>query len=223
MSRIGQVAVALALPVALAAEAATAQVAGIPVYYNPGGGTGLSAAANFGKPNKNDGSGTAWALTGGIGNGPFSLTATYGRRMPDFTGSTDFNTYGGTVSVRVLGGGLLPVSVAPQVGVGYSKIGGRSDVEIPIGVGVLLSPPLFPLKPWVAPRVQLTRMSGGGAASVNATSIGVSAGVNFNLLLGLGFHAAVDVLKPAKKLDPAQNTQTRIGVGAHFNFHVPMM
>jgi hypothetical protein len=220
MSRIGQVAVALVLPVALVAGTASAQVAGIPVYYNPGGGTGISAAANYGRPNADGGKGSAWALTGGFGSGPFSVTGSYGRRSP--SGGGDFNTYGGTVAFRLLGGGLLPLSVAPQIGVGYAKVGGFTDVEIPIGVGVAVSIPLFPIKPWIAPRVQLSRFSGGGLPSANATSYGVTVGANFNLLLGLGFHAAVDMLKLSKDLDPLQPTVTTIGVGAHFNFHLPM-
>lgn len=230
MRRIGQVAVALVLPAVLAAEAASAQVAGIPVYYNPGGGTGFSVAANVGKPNDDGGGGTAWALTGGLSNGPFSLTATYGHRNEGDVGTLngpDYNTYGGTLSFRVLGGGLLPLSIAPQIGVGIAKSGGVTDTEIPIGVGILISPPLFPIKPWIAPRVQLSRLSGLSGGSVNATSVGVSAGVNFSLLLGLGFHAAVDVLRQNKKLDfsavPEELTITTIGVGAHFNFRVPMM
>jgi hypothetical protein len=225
MSRIGQVAVALVLPVALVAGTASAQVAGIPVYYNPGGGTGISAAANFGRPNADGGKGTAWALTGGFGSGPISVTATYGHRNEGDVGTAtgpDYPTYGGTVSFRLLGGGLLPLSVAPQIGVGYAKVGGFTDVEIPIGVGVAVSIPLFPIKPWIAPRVQLSRFSGGGLPSANATSYGVTVGANFNLLLGLGFHAAVDMLKLSKDLDPLQPTVTTIGVGAHFNFHLPM-
>ena len=225
MRRIGQVAVALALPAVLVAGAATAQVDGIPVYYNPGGGTGFSVAANAGKTNDNGGGGTAWALSGGLGNGPFYVTATYGHRSLGDIGlitGVDYNTYGGTLSFRVLGGGLLPLSVAPQVGVGISKIAGVTTTNIPIGVGILISPPLFPIKPWIAPRVQLTRMSGGTGGSQSATSVGVSVGANFSLLLGLGFHAAVDMLKVSKDIDPAQPTATTIGVGAHFNFRLPM-
>ncbi|MEK6767892.1 MAG: hypothetical protein AABY85_02765 [Gemmatimonadota bacterium] len=225
MRRIGQVAVALVLPVVLAAEAASAQVAGIPVYYNPGGGTGFSVAANVGRPNDDGGGGTAWALTGGLGNGPFSLTASYGHRTEGDVGTLngpDYATYGGTLSFRVLGGGLLPLSVAPQVGVGISKVGGVTFTEIPIGVGVAVNVPLFPIKPWIAPRVQLSRMSGGGTTQ-NATNYGVTVGANFNLLLGLGFHAAVDMLKVSKDIDPSEPTATTIGVGAHFNFRVPMM
>jgi len=45
MHRFGKVAIAAALPLAVGAKALTAQVAGIPVYYNPRGGMGVSAAA----------------------------------------------------------------------------------------------------------------------------------------------------------------------------------
>ena len=51
----------------------------------------------------------------------------------------------------------------------------------------------------------------------------ISAGVNFNLLLGLGVHAVVDWGKVSSKLDPATPSSLTWGIGAHFNFHMPMM
>lgn len=213
----------LALGMAVVAEA---QVAGIPVYYNPSGGTGFSVAGNLGFPNDDAGGGNAYAVSGGLGAGPLYFTATLGRRDLDLAGVDAEMTYGATASLRLIGGGLMPVALGVQAGVGYIDVGGNSQIDVPIGVAIAPSLPLFPLKPWVAPRVQITRVdipSGTGTSTETATSLGLSAGVNFNLLLGLGFHAAIDVVKVSDKLDPDEPTATTFGIGAHWNFRVPLM
>jgi hypothetical protein len=214
---------ALALGMAAFAEA---QVAGIPVYYNPSGGTGFSVAGNLGFPNDDAGGGSAYAVSGGLGAGPLYFTATLGRRDLDQAGVDAEMTYGATASFRLIGGGLMPVAVAVQGGVGYVDFSGTTSLDIPVGVAIAPSLPLFPLKPWFAPRVHYTRVeipSGTGSSTESATSLGFSAGVNFNLLLGLGFHAAVDVVKVSDKLDPDEPTFTTFGIGAHWNFRVPLM
>jgi hypothetical protein len=224
MHRFGKVAIAAALPLAVGAKALTAQVAGIPVYYNPRGGMGVSAAANVGWQTAGTGGleGKAYALTGGLGAGPAYVTVSVGRFNPDPAGLDNEMTYGGTVSFKVFGGGVLPVSISAQAGVGYMKSGTDSYTSVPLGVGVGLNVPLFPIKPWVAPRVRLARTSGGGQSD-SETFFGVSAGADFNLLLGLGFHAAVDY-EPKKTVSGGEIPSTTVvGVGAHFNFRVPMM
>jgi hypothetical protein len=222
MHRFGKVAIAAVLPLAVGAKALTAQaVAGIPVYYNPRGGTGISAAANVGFLKSDAGDAKAYALTGGIGAGPAWITASFGRVNPEGPAEA-VNTYGGTVSVKLFGGGVLPVSIAAQAGVGILKSGGFTNTSIPIGVGIGLNVPLFPIKPWIAPRIRMDRVSGGGQSN-SETFLGVSAGADFNLLLGLGFHAAVDY-EPKKTVSGVAIPSTMVlGVGAHFNFHVPMM
>ena len=102
------------------------------------------------------------------------------------------------------------------------KLSGVTSSTIPVGIGLSVNPPMFPLKPWIAPRIEFMHLSGGGA-SVNASAFRVSAGVNFNLLLGLGVHAGVDWGKLPSKIDPGTPNTFIWGVGAHFNFHVPVM
>jgi hypothetical protein len=202
----------------------SAQVAGIPVYYNPRGGTGITAAANLGFLSSDAGDGKAVALTGGIGAGPAFITATVGQINPDTAGVDTEMTYGGTVSFKVFGGGLMPVAVAAQAGVGVVKFGDVTTTGIPVGVAVGLNLPLFPLKPWVAPRVRFARQSGGGQPSQSETLIGFSAGADFNLLLGLGVHAAFDWEAEKKENNVVTVPSTTVfGIGAHFNFRVPMM
>ena len=220
MRRIGRVMIAAALPLVAGATAARAQLAGIPVYFNPHGGTGFGVAANVGLPNSDAGGGTAYGVAGSLGAGPITVTAMVGGWKGTGFSSAQAS-FGGDVAYKVFGGGLLPIAVAVQAGYGSVKIpvGINSTVTqttIPLGVGLSFDPPLFPLKPWIAPRVDL--VSGGGS---NTTNFRISAGVNFNLLLGFGVHAAVDWGQ--KKVGSTTISPLILGVGAHFNFHVPMM
>lgn len=223
MTRIARITVAAAVPLAALATVAQAQLAGIPVYYNPRGGTGVGIAANVGVPNGDAGGGTAYGVAGSFGTGPVTLSAMIGAwKASDFGWAAAQTSYGGSVSYRLFGGGVLPVAVAVQAGYGMIKspnlpiIGSTTTTTIPVGVGISLDPPLFPLKPWIAPRIDF--VSGGGSSTSNFR---VSGGVNFNLLLGLGVHAAVDWGQ--KTVSGTTVTPLIWSVGAHFNFHVPMM
>jgi hypothetical protein len=222
MRRIGRVMIAAALPLVAGATAAQAQLSGIPVYFNPRGGTGVGVAANLGFPDNNAGGGTAYGVAGSFGAGPVTLTGMVGAWKPtNFTSAQ--TSFGADIAYRLFGGGLLPIAVGVQAGYGSIKLGGVTNSTIPIGVGLSFDPPLFPLKPWIAPRIEIQRFSGGSGGSVNASAFRVSAGVNFSLLLGLGVHAAVDWGKVPSKLNPATPSTLVWGVGAHFNFRVPMM
>jgi hypothetical protein len=222
MRRIGRVMIAAALPLVAGATAARAQLSGIPVYFHPRGGTGIGVAANLGFPDNNAGGGTAYGVAGSFGAGPVTLTGMVGAWKPSSISSAQ-TSFGGNIAYKLFGGGLLPIAVAAQAGYGTIKLAGVTSSTIPIGIGLSFDPPLFPLKPWIAPRIEVQRFSGGTGGSVNATAFRVSAGVNFNLLLGLGVHAAVDWGKVPSKLNPATPSTLIVGVGAHFNVHVPMM
>ncbi len=223
MRRIGRVMIAAALPLVAGTAAARAQLAGIPVYFNPAGGTGVGVAANLGFPNTNAGGGTGYGVAASVGGGPVTLTGMVGVRKWSGYSSTEAS-YGGDLAYRLFGGGLLPVAVGVQAGFGQVKIpvvtiAGSSTVTqttIPVGVGISFNPPLFPLKPWIAPHVDFTSVSGGGGST---STFHISGGVNFNLLLGLGLHAAVDW----GKIKGTTKSALTFGVGAHFDFHVPMM
>ena len=218
MRRIGRVIIAATLPVVAGATAARAQLAGIPVYFNPRGGTGVGVAADLGFPDNHSGGGTAYGVAGSFGAGPVTLTGMAGAWSP--TGFSAQTSFGADIAYRLFGGGMLPVAVAVQAGYGSVKapislVGTATRTTIPVGVGLSLDPPLFPLKPWIAPRIDFTSVSGGG----NSSTFHVSGGVNFSLLLGLGVHAAVDW----GKIQGTNQSALVWGVGAHFNFHVPIM
>jgi hypothetical protein len=221
MRRIGRVMIAAALPLVAGATAASAQLAGIPVYFHPRGGTGLGVAADLGFPNTNAGGGTAYGVAGSLGAGPLTVTGMVGAWKG--TGFSSAQTsYGGDVAYRLFGGGLLPVSVAVQAGYGAVKTPvplSTSTVTvttIPVGVGFGLTLGPFPLKPWIAPRIDFTSVSGGGGST---STFHVSGGVDYNLLLGLGVHAAADW----GKIKGSTKSALTFGVGAHFNLRVPGM
>jgi len=223
MRRLAQFAV-IAVLGAGAAGPLSAQVLGIPYYVNPRGGLGILAAANAGViASPSSSKGAAIALTGGVGAGPLFLTASVSQFNPKGAGS-NLTSYGGTAGMKLFGGGLVPVAIGVQAGVGYWKVsGGPGYTTIPVALGIGLNVPLFPIKPWIAPRIEFDRQgSYAGYSSSSTTRVGVSVGTDFNLLLGLGLHAAVDYL-PKKTGSTPLPSQTTLGVGVHFNFHVPMM
>ena len=215
MTRIGRVMIAAALPLVAGATAARAQLAGIPVYFNPRGGTGIGVAANLGFPDNNAGGGTAYGVAASFGAGPVTLTGMVGAwKGTGFSSSA--TSFGADIGYKVFGGGLLPIALGVQAGVGSIKnpLTNVTTTTIPIGIALSFDPPLFPLKPWIAPHVDFTSVSGSANGNLH-----VSAGVNFNLLLGLGLQAAADW----GKIKGTNLTAIVYGVGAHFNFHVPMM
>jgi hypothetical protein len=220
MRCIGRLTLAAALPLVGLATAARAQLSGIPVYFNPRGGAGVGVAGDLGFPNDKAGGGTAYGVSGSLGTGALTVTAMVGSRS--FTGISAQPSYGGNASLRLLGGGFLPAAVAVQAGFGTVKAAGVRTNTIPVGLGVSFDPPMFPLKPWIAPRWEFTNVTGLPTGNVSASGFRVSAGVNFNLLLGLGVHAAVDWGQVPSKLDPAKPSTLVIGVGAHFSFRMPL-
>jgi hypothetical protein len=129
---------------------------------------------------------------------------------------------GATANYKVFGGPLIPLSVTLQGGIGYSKPdvgilpGDESELRFPVGLGFALTipNPALAIHPWIAPRVDIVRLSGGGLSDTE-TNFGVSAGVELNLLSGLGAHAAYDRVF-LDGGDPGV-----FGLGAHYAFRIP--
>lgn len=203
---------------------ATAQLDGIPVYFNPKGGTGLTFAADYGRGVNNDsGKRDAFAARALLGVSAFSVGAGVGRASGE-------NSFQGTAAIRVFGGALVPVAVSLQAGLGYSKPGegaAESTVyNIPIGIGFGLNIPTpgFLFEPWVAPRFSLNRVEINGQSD-NQTGFGLSGGVTIGFAMGLALHAAVDWAD----LDSATFTSftlpsaqpMTIGVGVSYTFRLP--
>jgi len=210
----------LAVCLTAGGNAASAQVRGIPVYNN-GIPSGIAIYGDVGFPNSDAGKGTAFGVSGRAGFGPFGATAMLATFNPDGPGDNNVSV-GATLNYKIFGGPLIPLSVTLQGGIGYSKPdigllpGDEDELRFPVGLGFALTipNPALAIQPWLAPRVDIIRVSGGGLSDTE-TNFGISGGVELNLLNGLGVHAAYDLVF-ADGGDPGI-----FGLGAHYAFRIP--
>jgi hypothetical protein len=168
-----------------------AQVIGLPVR-NAGVGTGLGIAADIGFPNTDAGKGIAVGITGAIGLGPLGVTGSVATWNPKGPGGS-VESVGLTGNLKIFGGPLIPISVTAQAGAARFRQNGESNWHVPVGVGVALTipNPVFSIKPWLAPRLDLTRTSVSGNSSTE-TDFGISGGVDLGFLSGFTVRAMYD-------------------------------
>ncbi|MBA3894280.1 MAG: hypothetical protein H0X69_11410 [Gemmatimonadales bacterium] len=215
---------AILLAAVLGGRAASleAQVRGIPVY-NAGVPRGVGVYADVGFPNDEAGGGTAYAVTGRGGFGPFGATAMLSSYNPDGPGDADLSV-GATLNYRVFGGPLVPLAVTLQGGIGYAKpdVGALPDDDVtelrfPVGVGLALTipNPVLAIRPWLAPRLDIVRVSADGAEAQTDSEFALSGGIELNTLGGFGLHATYDAIFAEG------GTPGVFGVGAHYTFRVP--
>lgn len=211
-----QTTLGLTLALVLGAMPAAAQVRGLPVY-NSGIPTGLGLFGDIGFPNTAAGKGTTFGATAQLGVGQLGVTGTIAR----FDGS-DLNPnvtgLGGTVNYKFFGGPLVPLTATLQAGLGYDKVNSTKNYHIPVGVGfgLTIPNPVLAIRPWIAPRVDIMHTSfGGGATSSSETNFGLSAGVEFNLLNGVGLHAAYD------RIFVTGDDPNIFAAGLHYQFRIP--
>lgn len=185
-----------------------AQVRGLPVR-NAGVGTGLGIAGDIGFPSASAGKGIALGATGAVGLGPLGITGTVATWNPKGPAAS-VNSMGVTGNLKIFGGPLVPLSVTLQAGAAYDKVGSIEDWHLPVGLGIALTipNPVFSIKPWVAPRLDVTRTSGaalaGGASSTNTdTNFGISGGVDLGFLSGLAVRVMYDRVNVAPGVHPS--------------------
>jgi hypothetical protein len=220
---LGVIVVAAAL--ADGAAPVEAQVRGIPVY-NAGVPRGIGVYGDVGFPNDEAGGGTAYALTGRAGFGPLGATAILSSYNPGGPADSDVSV-GATLNYRVFGGPLVPLAVTLQGGIGYAKPesglvfpGGGEDatqLRFPVGVGFALTipNPVLAIKPWLAPRLDIVRVSADGADAQTDSEFALSGGIELNTLGGFGLHATYDAVFADG------GTPGVFGIGAHYTFRVP--
>lgn len=171
-----------------------AQVFGMPVR-NAGVGTGIGIAADVGFPNGDAGKGLTFGATGAIGLGPLGITGSAATWNPKGPGGS-ITSLGVTGNLKVFGGPLIPVSVTLQAGAARAIEGASSQWHVPVGVGLALTipNPVFSIKPWLAPRIDLVRTSltGGTPSTDTDANFAVSGGVDFGFLSGLTIRAMYD-------------------------------
>lgn len=193
---------------------AEAQVTGLPVH-NGGVGSGLTIGAEVGFPGDDYGKGTAYGARGALGFGPFGVSAVVSRWNPE--GPAEAATaLGGYLNLKVFGGPLIPLSVTLQGGAEYAERNGVKVVHAPIGLGFALKipNPALAIKPWLAPRLDIVRVSNGG--SDTESNFGLSGGVDLSLLGGLGFSAAYDRTFAGNGVNPSV-----FSVGANYAIKIP--
>jgi hypothetical protein len=198
-----------------------AQVQGIPVY-NSGVPRGIAVYGDVGFPDENAGKGTAFAVSGRAGFGPFGATAILSTFNPDGPGSSDVSV-GATLNYKIFGGPLVPLSVTLQGGIGYSKPDNgllpgsdATQLHFPVGVGFALTipNPALAIRPWIAPRVDIVHASVSGTSD-SETNFGLGGGLELNLLNGFGLHAAYD------RVFIDGGDPSVFGIGAHYAFRIP--
>ena len=211
---------ALMIGVTGTARSVGAQVRGIPVY-NSGVASGIALYGDVGFPDSSAGKGTAFALTGRAGFGAFGATAILSSFNPDGPASSDVSV-GAALNYKVFGGPLVPLSVTLQGGIGYAKPdlgllpGDETELRFPVGLGFALTipNPSLAIRPWIAPRVDIIKVSNGGVSNTE-TNFGLGGGLELNLLNGFGLHAAYD------RVFVDGGDPSVFGLGAHYAFRVP--
>lgn len=198
MTQLLRGAAAVAL-LALVAAPAAAQVPGLAVHAS-GVPSGVVLAGHVGFLNDAAGGGRAYGVSGGVGTGLFGGTAIIAVSDPEDDADGTVSV-GANAAFRVLGGPLVPVSASLLAGVGYAKpesgILPGDDVSllhvpVAISVALVLPSPAFSVRPWIAPRLDVLRVSPDGGESETLTDFGFSAGIELSTISGLGLHAAYD-------------------------------
>lgn len=207
----------------LAAASLRAQAAGLPVI-NSGITSGIGLSLDAGIPNDAAGGGWAGGATVKAGFGILGVSGTVSRLDPD-AGDAVWSG-GATANMKVFGGPLVPIAVTLQGGAGYVApefrclSPGACDIKewhFPVGLGIsfTIPNPALAIKPWIAPRADILRTSQTGSESNTDVGIGVSGGVELNLLNGMGLHVAYDWAKH-DDVKPAI-----FSAGFHYTFRVP--
>jgi len=198
----------IALGAAGRAGGLVAQVAGLPVR-NAGISTGLGIAGDVGFPNAAAGKGIAFGATGVLGLGPLGVSASVAHWSPKDSPLGAINSYGGTANLKIFGGPLIPISVTAQVGIAHYNQSAPdaesiSATHVPLGLGLALTipNPVFSIKPWVAPRVDVNRVKttpgfvqGGVTSTDTDTNFGISGGIDLGFLNGLLVRTMYDRVK----------------------------
>jgi len=204
----------IAALIAWGATPALAQWAGMPVWNNPKGGTGVTIDGDLGLPNSNGGKGTAFGARATLGIANISLTAGLSSWKPSgYTSS--ITSVGGTAQFKVIGGSLIPVAVNIQLGAGTaSAVGTQPKVTMLVagaGISVNVPTPGLSIEPYLSVGNRWNKPSGGSTVS----NVGWVVGANIGFGM-LGLHFAYD----SQKIGSV--TRGIIGIGAHVALKAPI-
>lgn len=204
------------LSVVNAAQAQVAGVTGLSVH-NSGVSSGLTIGAEVGFPDADYGKGTAYGVRGALGLGPFGVSAVVSRWDPKVGGIGSQMGLGGFLNLKVFGGPLIPLSVTLQGGAEYTDNDGVKLLHAPVSLGFALKipNPALAIKPWLAPRLDIVKRSGSIPNDDTETNFGLSGGVDFNLLGGIGFGVSYD-----RTFGDGMNPSV-LSIGASYTIKIP--
>jgi hypothetical protein len=143
---------------------------------------------------------------------------------------------GFNINYKLFGGPLVPFAVNLQAGAAYASpepvgppgeplYSGEDDTHdkvwhLPAGVGIswTFSRPVVSIKPWIAPRVDVTHTSFPGTVTQasfgeTSTGFGLSGGLQFGFINGFTVSVAYDRVWHEENLRPST-----IGVGVSYTF-----
>jgi hypothetical protein len=185
---------AMVLTAAMVPDVADAQVLGLPVVNN-GFASGMSVAADVGLANDAGGGGTAVGGHLTFGTGLLALTASISRADPALDQQPVWSS-GGAATLRLFGGPLVPFRLTAQAGAAAWDPGPTTrqlHVPLSIGLSATIPNPMFAIRPWLAPRLDLVRTTVNGVGSTE-TELGISGGIELGFINGLRVRAAYDRL-----------------------------
>ncbi len=199
---------------AIAAAPAAAQLAGLPVWNSPKGGSGLTISGDYGSPNADAGGGNAFGVRGTLGLANLAITAGLSSYKPDGA-SNSATSIGGNATFRVIGGSLLPVAINLQVGAASITASGSPNVLGIIaggGISAAVPTPGVSVEPYLSVTNRWSKVSGlSGTTSEIGWTIGANVGMGM-----FGFHVAYD------SQDYGGTTGGIIGLGAHVSLKAPI-
>ena len=201
----------IAALITFAATPAVAQWAGMPVWNNPKGGTGVTIDGDLGFPNSNGGKGTAFGARATLGLANISLTAGVSSWKPSGA-SSSLTSVGGTAQFKVIGGSLIPVALNFQLGAGTTNsVPKVATLLAGAGVSVNVPTPGINIEPYLSISNRWNKPSGLSTQSSVGWVIGANVGFGM-----LGLHLAYD----SQKLGGV--TRGVIGIGAHVALKAPI-
>ncbi len=178
---------------AFAAAPAAAQLAGMPVWNSPKGGTGVTISGDFAKNNAEAGGGSAFGARASLGIGTLSLGA--GVASWDSDSAADkITSFGATAGFRVIGGSLLPIAINLQAGVGRTgdiktvlDTAAVTTLTGSVGLAVSVPTPGLSIEPYLSVGIRNHKPAGGSSDSNFGWTLGANA--NFGMV---GLHVAYD-------------------------------
>lgn len=189
----------------------SAQIAGMPVWNSPKGGTGLTLAVDYGSPDSAGGKGSVYAGRVVLGLQVLTLSATIGVRDPGGTASNS-TQYGGTAALRLIGGSLMPVAVNLQGGFASFSVSSVQNTRATgaVGFAIDIPTPVVTVEPWIAPGIRMNHTDANGVIpSETNTTFGIAGGLTMRFGM-LGIHMALDY----EDIAGGGHTST-FGIGAH--------